>query len=707
MKYRKNIVISLIAISLFLASMLFIQQSLVYSSQDNNQNKKIYSYQAPEDEDGMKIDPRLDLNDNHLKDSFEKQILSNVNTDYEAIITYKKNVTPTDRLSLTRLGISVLKDFTVFPGVYVKGEGSSILKLINNPLISFIEDNPLGKALLYDVTSDFHVREVWQGSLGYGYTGDSSSAIAILDTGVDDSHLDSNFNIAYWQDFVGANYTVSGDEYVTATDKGEHGTHCASIAASAGAQINNGTLSIQDSGFFPNSSVYAWYGTWFYSDKAQTVTINCSWESGGTAFVGILNSTSGWVGTSSSSSSPISAQFALPSAGWYCPMYGNSAEAGNNYYSGELIYDSGWTNPYGDSFGVFAGVAPTSKIVALKVLDDLGIGPAYSLLNALQWLYDHGQSYGVTVASLSIGWNTIVASIDTAISNLVRDKGIVCVVAAGNRGTSSGGIFTPASSPDCIAVGAVNKASEIAYYSSVGSALQTYLRPDVVAPGGSFAPSGSSAPDQPIFAGDSNDADEAACPFVAGLVQLVVDAMKDQGTYSYSWETAKKIKQIICMATSEVRNIEGTIASGGETYDGDSDGVPQNPPIDRTKKDYTEGWGVVNPLAAVQAVTKWFTVGSSETFDLSGRQNGTHTAIRQISLEANKVYRIEANYVVSNLIDADVLLFDKNPDQFGDPILIANCSLSLVANDSTIFRVTEDGDYYLVVKWVDGNYEGK
>jgi len=69
---------------------------------------------------------------------------------------------------------------------------------------------------------------------------------------------------------------------------------------------------------------------------------------------------------------------------------------------------------------------------------------------------------------MSIGWPSIQSSIDSSVSSLVRNKGIVCVVSAGNDGTSSGGVYSPGSCLDAITVGAVNKASEIAYYSSNG-----------------------------------------------------------------------------------------------------------------------------------------------------------------------------------------------------------------------------------------------
>ena len=166
-------------------------------------------------------------------------------------------------------------------------------------------------------------------------------------------------------------------------------------------------------------------------------------------------------------------------------------------------------------------------------------------------------------------------------------------------------------------------------------------------------------------------------------------------------------KQIICMGTSEIRFLESTLANGGETYDGDGDGIPQYTDVNRLSKDYVEGWGSVYPIAAIEAVTKWLTVGSSETVSLSGKLGEQRVTVRQVSLESGIIYRMEGNYTVSNFIDADLLLFKGEPTLSGDPILLANCSLGLVANDSTLFTVPEDGTYYLAVRWVYGNYQGQ
>ncbi|MHA1200500.1 MAG: S8 family serine peptidase, partial [Candidatus Heimdallarchaeaceae archaeon] len=299
---------------------------------------------------------------------------------------------------------------------------------------------------------------------------------------------------------------------------------------------------------------------------------------------------------------------------------------------------------------------------------------------------------------------------------------------------SSGGVYSPGSCLDAITVGSVNKASEIAYYSSNGHVSQGFIKPDVVSPGGSFASSGSSAPAQPIIAADSNDADEAydygtstsyppgtdyyadnyrgfqgtsmASPFVAGLVQLIVDAMIEEGVYSYSWDVAKKIKQIICMSASEVYNIEGMISTGGELFDGDSDAISQFPTWTRDTKDYTEGYGVVSVEGAIQAVTDWLSVGTTELISLSGRQYGTHVAVRQMNLEAGKIYRLYGEFNLGSFTDTDLFIIDPVPDQYGEPSILAKCILGMVTDESTLFTVPTDDVYYMVAKWVDGVYDG-
>ena len=165
--------------------------------------------------------------------------------------------------------------------------------------------------------------------------------------------------------------------------------------------------------------------------------------------MGFFDSTLNWVTSSPTDSiSPGSFTHAFSTPGFYCAMYGTPSGTGGDFYSGQVTYNSGWSNPYSDGRGFGTGVAPDCNIVGLKVLDDRGIGPTASLISALDWLYYNGQSYNVTVVNMSIGWPSVQLTIDTAVSNLVKNKGIVCIVSAGNDGTSSGGIYSPGSCPE-------------------------------------------------------------------------------------------------------------------------------------------------------------------------------------------------------------------------------------------------------------------
>ncbi|MHA1447746.1 MAG: S8 family serine peptidase, partial [Candidatus Heimdallarchaeaceae archaeon] len=184
----------------------------------------------------VKVDQSQDIDKDNFQDSFkQKLVTSEPSAVYEGILALEGPATLADKLFLEKNGIEILEEYSVIYGMHVKGKAGDLLKIRDLSSLIYLEENALGQSLIFDTTKDFGVRKVWQVAQGYGYTGDSNTAIAILDTGIDDTHPDSNFNVVYWQDFVGADYILTGDEYATPTDKGEHGTHVASIAASKGA----------------------------------------------------------------------------------------------------------------------------------------------------------------------------------------------------------------------------------------------------------------------------------------------------------------------------------------------------------------------------------------------------------------------------------------------------------------------------------------
>jgi subtilisin family serine protease len=170
------------------------------------------------------------------------------------------------------------------------------------------------------------------------------------------------------------------------------------------------------------------------------------------------------------------------------------------------------------------GVAPGAKLIVAKVFDSKGGAEDTWLLGAMQWMLDPdgnpetndaphlvSNSWGSNDTTDKVFWGAVQAWVDA---------GIVPVFAAGNNGPS-GKCGTPANFPHSWAVAATTKTDGIAYFSSVGPIVWdgvTLTKPDIAAPGHgviSCAVGGGLV---------SNSGTSMACPHVAGLVALMLQA---------------------------------------------------------------------------------------------------------------------------------------------------------------------------------------
>ena len=149
---------------------------------------------------------------------------------------------------------------------------------------------------------------------------------------------------------------------------------------------------------------------------------------------------------------------------------------------------------------VYKGIAPSAKIINLKVLDETGAGLTSDVLAGLSWCLTNRVRYNIRVINLSLG-HPVYESYKTdplcqMVEKCVR-SGMVVVVAAGNSGKASdgspiyGGITSPANDPAVITVGAVDthgtafrSDDTVASYSSRGpTPIDGVIKPDLVAPG--------------------------------------------------------------------------------------------------------------------------------------------------------------------------------------------------------------------------------
>lgn len=97
------------------------------------------------------------------------------------------------------------------------------------------------------------------------------------------------------------------------------------------------------------------------------------------------------------------------------------------------------------------GVAPGAKLWAIKVLNSAGFGTTADIIAGINYAADHAKE--LDVINLSLTGKGVSPGSDAAIDRAVN-KGLVVVVAAGNNHEDASG-FTPANSPNAIAVSAL------------------------------------------------------------------------------------------------------------------------------------------------------------------------------------------------------------------------------------------------------------
>ena len=161
----------------------------------------------------------------------------------------------------------------------------------------------------------------------------------------------------------------------------------------------------------------------------------------------------------------------------------------------------------------YVGIAPSVRLIGLKVLNNRGQGATSDVLRAIEFAVANKNALKIHVLNISLGHPIFEpAATDPlvqAVEHAVR-AGLVVVVSAGNFGTnpSSGrpgyaGIASPGNAPSAITVGATRtfntvtrRDDRVAAYSSRGpSWYDGFAKPDVVAPGDnllSIAADGSS-----------------------------------------------------------------------------------------------------------------------------------------------------------------------------------------------------------------------
>jgi hypothetical protein len=244
------------------------------------------------------------------------------------------------------------------------------------------------------------------------------------------------------------------------------------------------------------------------------------------------------------------------------------------------------------SNGLYGGVAPSASLVNAKALNRNGQGTESGIIQAMEWAADSGAK--VINMSLGGGASDGLDPMSQAVNAITQKKGVLFAIAAGNSGPRLK-VSTPAAADSSIAVAAVDKARNLATFSSRGPRLKDMaLKPDIAAPGVAITAAranyGSGDP-YATYSGTS-----MATPMVAGSAALVWQMHP-------SW-TQSQVKDALLSSAAPI----GQACAIGA---------------------FDQGAGLVN-LAAIVAQRAFFAPGSLSFGQISGPASST-TSITNIS----------------------------------------------------------------------------
>ena len=138
------------------------------------------------------------------------------------------------------------------------------------------------------------------------------------------------------------------------------------------------------------------------------------------------------------------------------------------------------------SMGKYKGMAPGSRIAALKVLDRFGNGNKEDVLQAFRWILQNRERYKLRIVNISVGTTYRTRNEQDVLVQGVEklwDEGLVVVAAAGNQGPKPGSVTAPGCSKKIITVGSSDMLSGKRAVSGRGPTFECVCKPDLVAPG--------------------------------------------------------------------------------------------------------------------------------------------------------------------------------------------------------------------------------
>jgi subtilisin family serine protease len=191
--------------------------------------------------------------------------------------------------------------------------------------------------------------------------------------------------------------------------------------------------------------------------------------------------------------------------------FGGAASHGYDFIDNDAVADDcngHGTHVAGTVGGTAYGVAKSSLLVAVRVLNCAGSGTFEQVVSGINWVT--ANAVKPAVANMSLGATGTNAAMEAAVTGAIN-SGVQFVLAAGNSNADACN-FTPARVPAAITVGATTNTDARASYSNYGTCL------DLFAPGSSI----TSAWYTSDTATSTISGTSMAAPHVAGAAALVL-----------------------------------------------------------------------------------------------------------------------------------------------------------------------------------------
>jgi subtilisin family serine protease len=147
-----------------------------------------------------------------------------------------------------------------------------------------------------------------------------------------------------------------------------------------------------------------------------------------------------------------------------CPITGGTRASGSGSAEDGDGHGTHVSGIITSSNTIYKGVAPDADIVAIKVLDDTGIGWVSDGIAAIDWVTSNKDTYGIKIINMSFGGGAFSGTCDSfctaeaAAAEAAKNGGITLVAGSGNEAYNSQ-MAAPACISSVISVGAVYDAN--------------------------------------------------------------------------------------------------------------------------------------------------------------------------------------------------------------------------------------------------------